>query len=202
MRIDMNRMAAAAARAALDDGRPEPRRKHTALKAVAAGAALTVAARVAVSKVPSIPRLPDLGGVSDQLRDRVAGSGWLKDREADAPVDNEFYEDYDEDEEDEEHDDEEFEDEPEAEGDDGEFEDEDEPEAEGDDEEFEDEDEDEPEAEGDDEEFKDEDEPEAEGPGSSGASRSQRQGFSVREGIVSVGRPQRPRRPVRPGMPA
>jgi hypothetical protein len=72
----MRRVAAAAARAALDNGEPHPP-KRSGLGAVAAGAVLAVAARVAVSKVPGLPHLGDLGQLSDQLRNRLVDSGLL-----------------------------------------------------------------------------------------------------------------------------
>jgi hypothetical protein len=64
-----------------DEGRPlvdeTPRRRLSAPKAIAAGAALALAARYAVSKAPSLPRLPairDLAEVTDRVREHVPGS--------------------------------------------------------------------------------------------------------------------------------
>jgi hypothetical protein len=76
MHVDMRRVAATAARTALENGEPHSR-KRSGLGAVAAGAMLAVAARVAVSKVPGLPHFEDLGQLSDQLRNRLIGSGLL-----------------------------------------------------------------------------------------------------------------------------
>jgi hypothetical protein len=74
--VDMRRVAATAARTALANGEPQPR-KRSGLGAVAAGAMLAVAARVAVSKVPGLPHLGDLAQLPDQLRNRLVDGGLL-----------------------------------------------------------------------------------------------------------------------------
>jgi hypothetical protein len=129
MRVDLSRMTAAALEAALNDG--EPRRpRFSGMRAVAAGAALAVAARVAVKRAPSLPGLSELGGIPDRVRDSLADRGLL-------PDDQYEEEDFEGDE----PEDEDFDDEPEAEGDEPEDEDfDDEPEAEGEDDDDEDED--------------------------------------------------------------
>jgi len=155
MGIDLNRVATKALETALEDG-PSRHKGHT-MRTLAAGAALAVGARAAVSKKPGkltlLKHLPDvakLREMPDRIRDRMADAGWLDDEPAvddelepqdefdlEEPVDEEEVDDEDD-----------FEDEPEDEGDED-FEDE--PEDEGD-EDFEDE----PEDEGD-EDFDDED---------------------------------------------
>ena len=87
MRVDMKRIAAAAAQAALDNGEPQPR-KRSGLGAVAAGAMLAVAARVAVRKA-GLPHIGDLAEMPEQLRNRLAGSGRLRDEGEDLD-DHEF----------------------------------------------------------------------------------------------------------------
>jgi hypothetical protein len=75
MRVDLSRVATAAVEAALVD--ETPRRRLSAPKAIAAGAALALAARFAVSKAPTLPRLSglrDLSGVTDRVREHVPGS--------------------------------------------------------------------------------------------------------------------------------
>jgi len=77
MRIDLRKVAAAAAvDAALDDAKPSKR--LTAPRAIVAGATLAIAARYAVTKVPSLARVPALSAVPDRLRDRVPDG--LRDR--------------------------------------------------------------------------------------------------------------------------
>jgi hypothetical protein len=74
-RVDLSRVASAAVEAALLD--ETPRRRLSAPKAIATGAALAIAARYAVSKAPRLPRLPairDLSGVTDRVREHVPGS--------------------------------------------------------------------------------------------------------------------------------
>jgi hypothetical protein len=103
MRIDLSKVAAAAVDAALADA--QPRKRLTAPRAIVAGATLAIAARYAVTKAPSLPRVPGLSAVAglvpdglrdhipDGLRDRLAVRGWLDDEaerddedlEADAP---------------------------------------------------------------------------------------------------------------------
>jgi hypothetical protein len=91
-RIDVNRVAQAALEAALTDEREPPRRKSPlrGLTAVAAGAALATAARVAVKKAPALlPNVPRLSGMTDGLhglRDRLADHGWIEDEE-ESPLD-------------------------------------------------------------------------------------------------------------------
>jgi len=75
MRVDLSRVASAAVEAALVD--ETPRRPLSAPKAIAAGAALALAARYAVSKAPGLPRLSamrDLSDVTDRVREHVPGS--------------------------------------------------------------------------------------------------------------------------------
>jgi hypothetical protein len=75
MRLDLSKVASAAVEAALDD--ETPRRRLSAPKAIAAGAALALAARYAVSKAPSLSRLsaiPDLSEVTDRVREHLPGS--------------------------------------------------------------------------------------------------------------------------------
>ena len=88
VRVDMKRIAAAAAQAALDNGEPQPR-KRSGLGAVAAGAMLAVAARVAVSKARGLLHFGDLAQMPDQLRSRLADSGRLRDEGEDLD-DHEF----------------------------------------------------------------------------------------------------------------
>jgi outer membrane biosynthesis protein TonB len=166
--VDLSRIASAAVEAALEDDRP--RRRFRGVRAVAAGAALATAARVAVAKGPGVPRL--LNGVTrlpDEARRRLTDMGWLDEEDEDL-------------EEDEELDDEEYFDEPEAEADDEEPEDEEpedeepepeepEPEAEAEDVEPEDEEE-EPEEEPVAEEESDDEEPVGEEHSSNGGERS------------------------------
>src|SRR5436190_534708 len=104
MRIDLSKAAAAALDAALADA--QPRKRLTAPRAIVAGATLAIAARYAVTKAPSLPRVPAPSAVPglvpdglrdhmpDGLRDRLAERGWLnveeverddEDLEADAP---------------------------------------------------------------------------------------------------------------------
>jgi len=75
MRVDLSRVASAAVEAALVD--ETPRRRLSAPKAIAAGAALALAARYAVSKAPGLPRLSamrDLSDVTDRVREHLPGS--------------------------------------------------------------------------------------------------------------------------------
>jgi len=75
MRVDLSRVASAAVEAALVD--ETPRRRLSAPKAIATGAALALAARYAVSKAPGLPRLSamrDLSDVTDRVREHVPGS--------------------------------------------------------------------------------------------------------------------------------
>jgi hypothetical protein len=172
MGVDLSRVVSKALEAALEDVDHEPQRKGGgALKAVAAGAALAVAAKAASSKTPWIvkklvptPNLDGLRDIPDRVRDRLADAGWLGDEQdidADDLVPDSPLAEQDEDVEDEE------DAEPEDEGDEDFDEDEDEddedvdedPEAEAD-EDFEDEDEDEDEGESDDEDELDEEDAE------------------------------------------
>jgi hypothetical protein len=157
MGIDLGKVAAKAIETALDDGQSQRRSGHT-MRALAAGAALAVGARAAMSRGPGLlkhlPALAELRDIPDRVRDRMEDAGWLDDapdiededvEEPEAAADEQFEEDEPDEEPDE---DEPEDDEPEAEGDED-FEDEDEDdfddeelEAEGD-EDFEDEDEDE-----------------------------------------------------------
>src|SRR3954454_19197860 len=78
--MDLSRIASKAIEAAIDDG--ESRRKGSTIKAVAAGAALAVAARAAVSKAPGLVHLPGLDGlrdIPDRVRDRLADVGSMDD---------------------------------------------------------------------------------------------------------------------------
>jgi hypothetical protein len=167
MGIDLGKMAAKAIETALDDGQSQRRSGHT-MRALAAGAALAVGARAAMSRGPGLlqhlPDLSELRDIPDRVRDRMEDAGWLDDEpeiddedveEPEAAAGEDFDEeepeedDSDDEEPDEDLDDEEpDEDEPEAEGDED-FEDEDEDEDDFDDEE--------PEAEAD-EDFDEEDE--------------------------------------------
>jgi hypothetical protein len=169
--IDMSRMAAAAIEAALDDlnvaeEKPQ-RRRLSGARAVVAGAALAVAARVAVKRAHGLPSLSDLTAVPDLVRDRLSGFVGHDDLDdlgddADDLLADEDYEDEepeDEGEEPEDEGDEDFED-----ADEGDFDDEDveEPADEGD-EDFDDDEPDEPEDGGDDFDDDEPDEPEGEG---------------------------------------
>src|SRR4051794_20778913 len=110
-RVDMSRVASSALEAALN-GRPE-RRRFRGAKAVATGAVLATAARVAVTKahvLPGLPHLPDLSELGDSVRDRLADHGWIDEP---AEYDDEA-EDIDDEAED--IDDEDLDDEPEDEG--------------------------------------------------------------------------------------
>jgi hypothetical protein len=102
--IDLSRVASSALEAALDDG--DERRKRSGLRTLAAGAALAVAARAAVSKAPGLVHMPDLSGLRDmpdRVRDRLADAGWIDDEQE---VEDEQPEDFDDDEEPEEEEDE------------------------------------------------------------------------------------------------
>jgi hypothetical protein len=125
MGVDLSRIASSALEAALDDGEQAHQRKRrgSALKAVAAGAALAVAAKAAASKAPRLMALPSFDGlrdIPDRVRDRLADAGWLDDEEdvEDEPVDEEDFDDPEEDEEDEEDEAEEFDEDEEDEFDD------------------------------------------------------------------------------------
>src|SRR6476620_133553 len=79
MGLDLSKVAASALEAALEDGQKKPKR-GSAVKAVAAGAALAVAAKAATSskskmltKLVPTPSLDGLRDIPDRLRDR----GWL-----------------------------------------------------------------------------------------------------------------------------
>jgi hypothetical protein len=101
MAFDMNRMVASAIEAAFEDGDDEPRRsRHNGVKAVAAGAALVAAARIAVTQAPKLGRvskLTTLGKVTrvpDMVRDmpgrfreRLADRGWIEDEDDFLPDD-------------------------------------------------------------------------------------------------------------------
>jgi hypothetical protein len=114
----MGRIASTAIDTALNGDQPRPRR-FSGVKAVAAGAALAAAARVAVSKAPSIPGMSRISNLTDGVWDKLAEHGWIEDEEP--PEDEEMEEpeaeaeedeeEPDEDEEDEDEDDEEPEDE-------------------------------------------------------------------------------------------
>src|SRR3954451_16942803 len=78
--LDLGRVAAVALEAALDDGSHRHRR-FSRLGAVATGAALAAAARVAVSRAPGLPRLPDLAEVGHRIHDRLADRGWIGDED-------------------------------------------------------------------------------------------------------------------------
>ena|SRR5215211_7309128 len=87
MGVDLGRVANKALEAALEDG--EQRHHRSGLRMVAAGAALAVVARAAVSKAPGLVRIPglsDLRDIPDRVRDRLSDVGWLDDE---APVDEE-----------------------------------------------------------------------------------------------------------------
>ena len=99
MRLDINRVATAAIEAALEDGRPR-RRRLSPMRAVATGAALAVAARVAAKRAP----LHRLGAVPDRLRDELYERGWLQDDAEDEDFEDE--EEFEEDQEFEDDDDE------------------------------------------------------------------------------------------------
>jgi hypothetical protein len=161
--FDINRMAAAALDAAVN-GDQRPRRRLSGLRALAMGAALAGAARVALKRGPDLAPVARLEELADDLRDRLADRGWIdepEDRFDDEELDDEeLGEDEDppdEDEDDDSGDDEDYDIEDEADLEDeadDDYEDEDE-----------DDDEDEDEDEGGDEDFEDEedgDEPEQE----------------------------------------
>lgn len=164
-KIDINKIASAAVEAALDDGQEHRRRRIGPVAALATGAALAAAAKVAASRGPRLSGLtamlphPDLGDLQDRVRDRFVEHGWGEiadeDEEWDDPEDEGADdEDFDDDADDEDVADEDVEDEDVA--------DEDEPEAaadEDDDEPVEDEDEPEAAADEDDEDVEDVDEP-------------------------------------------
>jgi Mg-chelatase subunit ChlI len=123
-RIDMSRVAATALETAINGDRPH-RPRFRGLRAIATGAALVGAARVAASKVPQFPRPPQLADLADDVRDRLADRGWIE-GEAE-PEEEEPEEEFDEDEEPEDEDEDEDEadedEEPEDEGDEEEEED-------------------------------------------------------------------------------
>jgi hypothetical protein len=97
-RIDLSRVAASALETALNGEEPQ-RRRFGGARAVIAGAALATAARVVVTKAPSLARLPgvpDVSELGDRLRDRFADLGLVDEQE---PIDDEEgYWDDDEDE--------------------------------------------------------------------------------------------------------
>jgi hypothetical protein len=162
MAIDMNRLAAAALDAALDDGQPPPKRRLSTFQAVAAGALIATAARAAIRRTDLLPRPPR--EFTDALRNRLADLG-LSDEEIGAQPEGEFedpeadddYEDEGDEENKDEEDEDEYDDESEDEYDD-------EPAAEATEDEPEDEYDDEPAAEATEDEPEDEydDEPAAE----------------------------------------
>jgi post-segregation antitoxin (ccd killing protein) len=110
-RIDMSRVAATALETAINGDRPQ-RPRFRGLRAIATGAALVGAARVAASKVPQFPRPPQLADLADDVRDRLADRGWI---EGEAEPEEEFDEDEEPEDEDEADEDEEPEDEAEEE---------------------------------------------------------------------------------------
>jgi hypothetical protein len=69
--IDLSRLLAVALEAALNEDEPAPRRPSTA-RALVAGAVLAAGARVAASKIPTLPRLTEL---TDSVRDRLTELG-------------------------------------------------------------------------------------------------------------------------------
>src|SRR4029079_6348568 len=84
MGLDLSKVAASALEAALDDGEKKKPKRGSAVKAVAAGAALAVAAKAATSsksKMPTklgpTPGRDVLRHIPDRVRDRLADSGWL-----------------------------------------------------------------------------------------------------------------------------
>jgi hypothetical protein len=102
--MDLKRVAAAAVEAAFNpDGAAqqehEPERKHggmSSVRTVAAGAALALAARVAVKKGPSLlPKtlmpnvMPSFSDVTDRVRDVLADQGWFDDEEDEDDADYE-----------------------------------------------------------------------------------------------------------------
>src|SRR3954452_20783809 len=133
MSVDYKRVVEAAVNAAFNENHAdaEQSKKHGSggVKAVAAGAALVAVARVAAKKVPgrmASMALPNIGDLTDRVRDRLTESGWLGDDEDEGYEDGDDYDvegeaDYadepeeDDPEEDEPEDDEPEEDEPEAE---------------------------------------------------------------------------------------
>src|SRR5215212_6601475 len=112
MAVDLKRVAEVAVNAAFnEDGQPPPpdhRGGHrSAARSLAAGVALAAVARVAVKKAPSLVQkapdilhLPDIGELTDQLRDRV--DQWFGEDEefdeAEEPDEDEDQDDYDEEE--------------------------------------------------------------------------------------------------------
>src|SRR4051794_10987582 len=108
MSIDLSRVASKALETAIEeDGKP--RRRGSTMRAMAAGAALAVAARAAVSRAPGLVHLPNLDGlrdIPDRVRDRLAEAGWggdeqdVEEAEPEAGYEDEDeFEDEDEDEE-------------------------------------------------------------------------------------------------------
>ena len=71
MRVDLNRMTQAAIEAAIDDERHR-RPRLTGKRAVATGAALALAARVAIKRGPGLPDVVGLMHVPEHLRERLA----------------------------------------------------------------------------------------------------------------------------------
>ena len=89
MRIDINRVAAAAIEAALREERPR-RHRVPGIRAIAAGAALATAARVGQKHLPRLTELrlvehgltklgdvPSLRDVTDSVRERLADHGLI-----------------------------------------------------------------------------------------------------------------------------
>jgi hypothetical protein len=90
-RIDMSRVASAALDAALENEH-QPRRRLSGMRAVAAGAVIATAARVAIKKAPALPKVPNFSELTDDVRDRLAERGWIEDEEPEE-LDDEEYED-------------------------------------------------------------------------------------------------------------
>jgi hypothetical protein len=151
--LDLNRMTTAAIEAALDDDK-QRRPRLTGKRAVAAGAALALAARVAIKRGPGLPGISRLTSVPEHLRERLGEHGWLPDGDEreDEPSDEAAQDEYDDDEE------------PEAEAEDEYDEEEDEePEAEASEDEYDEEEDDEPEAEASEDEYDEEEDEEPKG---------------------------------------
>src|SRR5689334_11444077 len=88
MGFDLSKVAASALEAALEDGQQKKPKRGSAVKAVAAGAALAVAAKAAtssksklLSKLVPTPSLDGLRDIPDRVRERLADNGLFGDDE-------------------------------------------------------------------------------------------------------------------------
>lgn len=85
MKLDLRRVTAAALEAAMAGEAPEPEQRqrphHNGLRAVVAGAAVATAARFAISKASSLPKLDEILDLKDSIHEKLVDHGWLDDEE-------------------------------------------------------------------------------------------------------------------------